>query len=239
MKQISLVLCRPEGSINIGASCRAIKTMGFSNLKLVKPAPINTDEVKQWSLTAFNIFEQAEYFDNLQQALAGSILAVGTCRRHGKHRKNHYLLPGELAALCSDYTEGEIAIVFGNERDGLSDDELALCHRLVTIPSSESYPSLNLSHAVQLICYELFKTKNITPKRFNLINHEKVAALSEHAITNLDKLAFFAISGATGKKEAAMFWHDILGRAGLTSREEHYLYNFFDKIANINTEHYK
>jgi tRNA/rRNA methyltransferase len=241
MKQINIVLCRPEGSINIGAICRAIKSMGLTNLKLVSPSVINIDEVKQFSLSSFDIYQKSITYSSLSHAVQNSNLVVGTCRRHGKHRKNHYLLPNELATLVAEYSDenNNIDIVFGNEQNGLSDEELAFCHYLVTIPTSNAYPSLNLSHAVQIICYELFKSQSIIPKRYNVISHQKVDELSSNAVLSLNKLSFFAIGGDTARSEAKMFWHDILGRASLTSREELYLKRFFDKISNINSLHYQ
>jgi tRNA/rRNA methyltransferase len=237
---ISIVLCRPEGSVNIGAVCRAMKTMGLTKLKIVAPASeICRDEVKKWGLKAFDIFERALFYTTLADAVGESTLIAGVSRRQGKRRKHFYLLPDEFAKTAVAYGGGPVDIVFGNEQNGLNDEELTCCQHLLTIPSDENFPSLNLSHAVQIICYEIMRCEFVKPKRFHAVSASRLAALSRVAADSLSKLGFFVIAKETGYEESKNFWYTVLGRAGLTGSEEKFLYNFFNKIAHIDSSHYK
>lgn len=147
------VLCRAEGAVNVGASCRALLSMGVTELRLAACPGFDPDTVKTYALGAFPLYERAERFDSLKDALADLSLAAGLSRRLGRRRKESVDIRrfAEEAAA----RPGRIGLVFGNERDGLSDDELAVCDLAAHIPSSELFPSLNLSHAVQLCFWEL------------------------------------------------------------------------------------
>lgn len=137
----------------MGAACRALLSMGVTELRLADCADFDPDTVKTYALGAFSLFERAGRFESLKDALADLSLAAGLSRRLGRRRKESVdvrRFAEEAAAR-----PGRTGLVFGNERDGLSDDELALCDLAAHIPSSELFPSLNLSHAVQLCFWEL------------------------------------------------------------------------------------
>jgi tRNA/rRNA methyltransferase len=237
--ETSVLLCRPEGSLNIGAVCRAMATMGFSKLKIVTPAaPINTDEVKKWALKAYTIFEQAQFFDTLTSAIANTSYVVGLSRRQGKRRKFNFLYPNELAKKLN-LTQPSTTLVFGNEQSGLSDIELSHCHELVTIPSDDNYPSLNLSHAVQVVLYALKQETSEKTKKHQPISAERLEALSLYACECLAKRHFFTIGGKQSYNEFKNFWYALLGRSGIVGKEEQYLHKFFTKVAHIKEEHYE
>lgn len=148
-----IVLCRAEGAVNVGASCRAMKAMGITRLELAACPEYDETIVKTYALSAFDVYASAKRHDSLEAALSGFSYAAGFTRRRGQRRKEPMLV-GELAARLVSGCPGSAALVFGNERDGLSDAELAACDDAVAIPSSELFPSLNLSHAVQIACWE-------------------------------------------------------------------------------------
>jgi tRNA/rRNA methyltransferase/tRNA (cytidine32/uridine32-2'-O)-methyltransferase len=142
-----------------------MKNMGLSRLRIVGaaaphagPGGFSEPEaalIRARAVHAADIWEGAAFFDTLAEAAADCSLLIGTTRRRGRRRKQASLAPGELAAQLRE-RPGPAALVFGNERTGLEDDELDLCHIASHIPVSRAFPSLNLSHAVQIYAYELF-----------------------------------------------------------------------------------
>lgn len=157
-EHISIVMVEPQSPGNIGMVCRAMKNMGLSRLRLVKGCDRFHPDSLKFAISARDLLEQAEQFDDLPSALADCTLTVGTTRRHGKYRQE-ILSPPEVAVLLKAQTglACRAAIVFGREDSGLTTDELSLCRWHATIPSAAEYGSLNLSQAVLLFCYELGK----------------------------------------------------------------------------------
>ncbi|NVN90625.1 MAG: RNA methyltransferase [Desulfuromonadales bacterium] len=155
---ISIVMVEPQSPGNIGMVCRAMKNMGLSRLRLVKGCDRFHPESLKFAVSAKDLLERAELFDDLPSALSDCTLTVGTTRRHGKYRQE-ILSPPEVATLLKSHAAPgcHAAIVFGREDNGLTTDELSLCRWHATIPSSTEYGSLNLSQAVLIFCYELGK----------------------------------------------------------------------------------
>ncbi len=158
MDNISIVLVEPQGPINVGSVCRCMMNFGFSDLRLVTPCPeYRSLNARRMALKAESILNQAPVFPDLQQALADCHLAFGTTRRFGKYRED-FLNPEQSAAQAlSQSSNSRVAFVFGREDRGLHTNELELCQFFVTIPTDSAYPSMNLSHAVALLLYELSK----------------------------------------------------------------------------------
>jgi tRNA (cytidine32/uridine32-2'-O)-methyltransferase len=152
---IRFVLVRTSHPGNIGASARAIRTMGFKRLSLVAPHRFPHAETVAMAAGALDVLDGTVVAPMLVDAIADCTLVLGcTARRRGVQLEE--LSPREAAAraLAASAT-GEVAIVFGNERTGLENDELMSCHAAVHIPSAEDFPSLNLAQAVQVLAYEL------------------------------------------------------------------------------------
>lgn len=155
-ENLSIILVKPQGPINIGSVCRTMMNFGFTQLRLVKPTRhFKSLLSKKMALTAFNVLENAPVFDDLNQALADIQVAFGTTRRFGKYRKKFY--PPALAAkkIHENYQEQKCALVLGPEDTGLETKDLDLCQHFITIPTHESYPSMNLSHALSILLYEI------------------------------------------------------------------------------------
>ncbi len=128
LDRVHIVLCRPEGALNVGSVCRAMKSMGLKKLTIVSPAPFDNDEVFQMAIHAREIYENAHVTASLPEALAGTVLSAGITRRRGVRRKWFSVLPEELAEKAASLDSGNIALVFGNEQSGLSDEELKQCN---------------------------------------------------------------------------------------------------------------
>ena len=231
-----IILVSPDESSNIGASCRAIKTMGFSNLRIACPAKTyDENKIKYISLHAFDVYKNRQEFPSLGEALQDISLAAGITRRTGKKRKYKSFTCEEFVNFIFDKEYGKIALVFGNEEHGLTDDELSQCSMSVNIPSSPDFPSLNLSHAVQIITY-MIHTKMLSKKQFadknskDKIDLPKIENLSAKAAESLNKIGFFKL---TDDKDIKIFLRDIFSRASINNKEKDKLLKLFKKIEGL------
>lgn len=154
LSRIRVVLCRPSHPGNIGAAARAMKTMGLSRLYLVEPKQFPDPEADTRATGAVDVLANATVVRSLGEALTGASFAVALSARQrdigpvlGAPRET-------VARLVSEAAEGEVALVFGNETVGLSNEEILHCQAAVTIPTNPDFSSLNLGSAVQVLCYE-------------------------------------------------------------------------------------
>jgi len=152
-RNIRFVLVRPSHPGNIGAAARAIRTMGFSRLQLVAPHRYPHADATALAAGADDVLTNIVVTDTLIEAIADCTLVLG-CTARQRRVALEELEPRAAAARALG-AAGEVAIVFGNERTGLENDELMSCHVAVHIPSAEDFPSLNLAQAVQVLAYEL------------------------------------------------------------------------------------
>lgn len=153
---ISVVLVEPQSPGNIGMTCRAMKNMGITRLRLVKGCDRFHPEALKFAVSARDILESAEVFPDLASAVADCAFTVGTTRRHGKYRQE-IMSPAEVGVRLREQTSQACtsALIFGREDSGLTNDELALCRWFATIPTSSEFGSLNLAQSVLIFCYEL------------------------------------------------------------------------------------
>ncbi|WP_410013999.1 tRNA (cytosine(32)/uridine(32)-2'-O)-methyltransferase TrmJ [Sodalis sp. C49] len=155
LHNIRVVLVETSHTGNIGSAARAMKTMGLSNLYLVNPLTKPDSQAIALSAGASDIIGNATLVDTLDEALAGCSLVVGTSAR-SRTLPWPMLEPRECGVKCVQ--EGEhapVALLFGRERVGLTNDELQKCHFHVQIPANPEYSSLNLAMAVQILAYEV------------------------------------------------------------------------------------
>lgn len=155
LDQIRIVLVHTSHPGNIGATARAMKNMGLRQLVLVAPKRFPDEEAVWRSANALDILDQAKVVDNLDEAIADCGLVVGTSAR--ERRIPWPLLDPRQCAekMLTDSPRGPVAVLFGREDRGLTNEELQRCHVHVHIPTNPDYSSLNLAAAVQVICYEL------------------------------------------------------------------------------------
>tara|TARA_B100001094_G_scaffold323551_2_gene374646 strand:- start:294 stop:1046 length:753 start_codon:yes stop_codon:yes gene_type:complete len=152
---VCVVLVRPETEGNIGAVARSILNFGILDLRIVGRAGEWSQEARNRAKNAQVVLDECAHFETLEEAVADCSIVVGTSgkREDGdKTSMRHFLLPDELPDRLSG-VEGRVAFVFGPEGKGLLNEQLVQCDLLVTIPTWEGYPILNLSHAVAIICY--------------------------------------------------------------------------------------
>jgi tRNA/rRNA methyltransferase/tRNA (cytidine32/uridine32-2'-O)-methyltransferase len=247
LSEVVIVLSRPAEPGNIGAVCRAMKNMGLSRLRLATPdssALAEADPViRARAVHAADVWDQAETFGSLAAATAGCPLVIGTTRRRGRRRKQITLTPWETAAFLKA-RPGPAALVFGSERTGLEAGELELCNLASYIPASEDFPSLNLSHAVQIYAYELFRVCAGTPGRgasqeegpdpvkgrWVPMDQTKIKLLVRELTDKLETLGFYK---KPGRKEQEFFLRDLMARAGLNEWEGRYLASVISKAVRL------
>jgi tRNA (cytidine32/uridine32-2'-O)-methyltransferase len=155
LSKIRIVLVDTSHPGNIGGAARAIKNMGLSQLWLVAPQDFPSDKALWRAASAVDVLESAIVVDTLDEALAGCGLVVGTSARD-RRIPWPMLNPREFGQRAiSEAKAHEVAIIFGREDSGLTNDELHRCTYHVSIPANPEYTSLNLAAAVQVLCYEV------------------------------------------------------------------------------------
>lgn len=154
--RLRVVLVGTQHPGNIGAAARALKTMGLARLVLVAPEDYPADEAYRRAAGADDLLVDAPVVATLAEAVADCHLVLGCTARSRRVQLEEHA-PRQAAALAVGRAAagGEVALVFGRERTGLSNEELQLCHAAVHIPANPDYSSLNLAAAVQVLAYEL------------------------------------------------------------------------------------
>jgi tRNA/rRNA methyltransferase len=164
LSRIRVVLSRPSHPGNIGAAARALKTMGLARLSLVRPKAFPHAEARAMATGARDVLEAARVCTTLDEALAGTTLSIAMSAR--KRELSHPPLDARAAAqeLVRAAGRGEVALVFGNETVGLSNQEVMRCSHIARIPVDPGYASLNLAQAVQVMAYEVRMAAQVPQK---------------------------------------------------------------------------
>jgi len=215
----AFVLVRPKSPGNMGAAARALKNMGFADLRFVAPESRDARPEIAMAVHAGEVYTAATTYPDLPLAVADCAIVVGTTAHAGPYRSQARPLREAAAELTSLSTANRIAIVFGPEDFGLSNDDLKHCPRLITIPADPDYPSLNLAQAVMLSTYELRLA--LTAPSAPVVVEEFAAAGAVQAM--LDRLAQALLQIgflAKDNPDHIMFTiREIFGRSGLRARE--------------------
>lgn len=153
--RIRIILVGTQHPGNIGAAARALKTMGLGRLVLVDPLDFPSDEAFRRAAGADDVLSEASVVSTLAEAVADCRFVLGCTARSRRVALEEHS-PRQAAAVALERSaSGEVAMVFGRERTGLTNEELQLCHAAVHIPANPEYSSLNLAAAVQVLTYEL------------------------------------------------------------------------------------
>lgn len=189
-----MVLLEPSHPGNIGAAARAMKTMGFAKLVLVRPRQFPHPDAEARSSRATDVLAAARICATLEEALSGCTVTLGfTARRRELVGRVAPLREAARQALAGG-PRAEIGLVFGNEMTGLSNEVLDALSTLVYIPANPDYSSLNLAAAVQVVAYEMRQAIEAggpwQPPRFPPATHEAIAAFHAHAERTLVALRF-------------------------------------------------
>lgn len=230
--RIAIVLVEPREPGNIGAAARAMANMGLSRMVLVRPPEHRVPDAFRMALAARPILESAVVADDLAQALAGFGFVAGTTRRPGEGRRGR-VTPRQFAAeLPATAAANDIAILFGREDRGLTNAELQYCQRLVTIPASEEFGSLNLAQSVLAVAYEIFLVDSpsgsggscSSGRRAPSADLEGLYAQMERVLLNIGYL------DPANPAHMMRVMRRLLGRAGPDTREVRALRGIFRQV---------
>jgi TrmH family RNA methyltransferase len=230
LDNLRVVLVETSHSGNIGSAARAMKTMGLSDLRLVTPRCAIDDQSRALASGAVDVLESARICAKLDEALADVALSAACTSRRRDLPHPAYTPRQAAPGLLSQAGQAPVALVFGSETFGLSNEQLMKCRWLINIPANPEYMSLNLAAAVQVCAYELRSTLEdavLALPEFESATHEEIEAFHralESTLVELEFLdpahpkrlmprlrRFFARSGL--EKEELAIWRGILGAA--------------------------
>lgn len=227
LDSIHIILVRPKFPENIGSVARAMKNMGLNKLIIVNGcSPFHINAFKLAS-GASEILERAEEFLTLREAISEMGLVVGTTSREGKERYP-LIAPKDLVKELIPISKNNlVGLVFGSEREGLTNEELSLCHIYSKIPSNDEFPSLNLSQAVMIFCYELFKSQTIIKKTRQLARSDQLEKMFQHMEKTLLNIGFLE---PKNPKRMMRVLRRIFGRSKMDEREIRILQGIWSKV---------
>ena len=221
-----IVLVEPKNSGNIGAVARAMMNFDAEHLHLVNPCPIDNAGYAR-AMHAGKILEKAQIFPTFKEAVKNLDYLVATSCVDAKTDKKHLRNPVFLEEFSDKVfqTKGKIGLVFGREDYGLFNEEIAACDIMVKIPTSDMYPSLNLSHAVTLVLYSLYLKQVAIPKRRRTMGTVEKEKLNEFFSDLLETIDY-----PNHKKEhTKIMFKRIMGRAMPSKWEFHTLMGVLSK----------
>jgi len=220
-RMIYVVFVEPESPGNIGFMARTMKNFGFSNLVLINPGPIE-NETYYHAMHARDIINRRQSCNSLEEfAKVEQIdFMVGTTGvPGGSHNVPRIAVTPEQLADSMNIN-GKIALIFGREGDGLTNKELTLCDLVVSIPTHESYPIMNVSHAAAILFYEIFK-KEKYPLAEDVEEASKVE--KDSLISSMNEIVNNLDYPPHKSKNASTVFRRILGRSFISGREAHTL----------------
>lgn len=187
--RLSIVLVSPARAENIGAAARAMKTMGFSDLRIVDSQAYLEPATRWVAHGSGNIIDGITHFSTLADALHDVDFTIATTAR-SRAKFHYYATPQALLPLLEEKSQwlGHAALVFGREDSGLTNDELALADVLTGVPMVADYPSLNLGQAVMVYCYQLSSLFQRAPQARETSNEHQLQALRERITALLSQL---------------------------------------------------
>lgn len=229
---ISVILTEPEWPSNIGAVARVMANFDFTELILINPkCKIDDLDAVMRAKHALPILKKAKVKDFSYLKKFDYLIATTSKLGSDYNIPRSPITPEQLAEKIKkiDLKKNNIALLFGREGEGLHNDEIKKCDFIVTIPDSVKYPAMNLSHAVGIVLYELFKNmkKEKTGESISLIDKKEKDNLLKLINSVIDKLHF----ATKEKKETQkILWKRLIGKSFLTKREAFALFGFFRKI---------
>ena len=220
-ENLTIILVKPHGPINTGSVCRTMMNFGFTKLRVNPAKHYKSPLAKKMALKAFTTLEQAPVFDDLQSALSDIQIAFGTTRRFGKYRKNFFTPSGAAEKLNQDYNHVKCALVLGPEDTGLETKDLDLCQHFITIPTHKDYPSMNLSHALCVLLYEVSIKSDLGENYYDLTSKklatgDEVENMFTHMKESFVGIDFF---DSQNPDHLLRTFRRIFGKAGLSSRD--------------------
>lgn len=231
-EHIVVVLVEPKGALNIGSVARAMLNFNVKELRLVNPAVDHLSrDARLMAVKAASVLESAKTFTSLEDAISDCAVSVATTRRFGQYRER-LKHPDEAARLLLPVARCQpVAFVFGREDKGLFTTEIDLCQHLLTIPTHDDLPSMNLAQSVVLCLYEINKARAELDHRHPVgsklaANHE-LEGMFQHMKQSLVNIGYLNHQNPDHILRA---FRRIFGRAELTSKEVNILRGLYNQI---------
>lgn len=224
MPHIRVVLVEPLYEINIGLACRVMKNFGFKDLCIVRPRTSISDVAKMFAVKAVDILDSMLIVNSIKEAIEGFDLKIGTTGKLAGPRNilRTVVPPWHLHEILK--YEGRVALLFGREDIGLTNEELSLCDIVVNIPTSDEYPVMNVTHAMAIILYELSKMY-IKPK-MRLASEKLRDVALNYFMEILDLIEF----PHEKRKKACLVFKRLLGKSLISRKEMHILLAFLHRV---------
>ena len=229
LKNLRIVLVRPRGSGNIGSVARALKNFGATELAIVGTARTRSFWARAMAVHGRDILSKAKCYGTIREAIADCTLVVGTTCRGGLYRK-HSQTPREVApAIAAAARTGMVALIFGPEDHGLSNQDLEPCQLLITIPAHSDYPSLNVAQAAVICLYEIFLASlgAAAVEKIERARAEDIERLYDIMREALLKIGFL---DSENPEHMLLAFRRILGRAGLEDADVRIFTGLFRQI---------
>lgn len=243
LDNVVIVLSRTTEPMNVGAACRAMKTMGLTRLRLIEPQNPKGYSARALAHGAEDILDAAEVVGTLTEAVADCLVVTGTTARRRQLRKHALLTPAEMSDHVADHARGgKVAVLFGTERTGLTNDEVGICRYLSTVDTAPEQPSLNLAQAVMLYSWEIRQalvragaeadSHNALPARGPGVRRPELRVRHPHRATKLP----------VQRELDAMYAHlaAVMDAVGYSARERHkfltYLRQLHQRAGIVNWE---
>ena len=226
---VSFILVEPEEPGNIGSTARALKNMGFRRLELVSTGEFQSEKARSMACNAGDVLRKARIYPRLRDAFGEKSLVVGTTRRRGRRRGLINSLDEGVKKIKAAASQNRVGILFGRERNGLTNPEVEECGFLMTIPSDPSAPSLNLAQSVMLVAYELGRESYGTAFP-PLVKKRQLDDLYKHIQTTLRLLEYAPRGSRNMEKKIMTNLKHLLGRSGLTEWELKMIYGICGQV---------
>ena len=225
---LTVVLVRTRNPLNIGACARALSNFGISDLRLVQPHEPSFREA-QSAVGAADVLASARVYSSLCEALSDCTLVVGTTAASHRPSSHPEPLDGAAPGLREQISRQHVALLFGSEKTGLSNEDLSYCHQLVRIPTRPNRGSMNLGQAVAICLYELTRSSAGSPVTASnpCATNEELQRL--HAVL-LDTLKIAGYIHLNTENHAAMSVRELLNRLSITSADAATLTGMLRKI---------
>lgn len=223
---ISIVLVQPSTGGNLGAVARVMANFELKNLFLIKPkCKKDSSEAEKRAMHGLSVLKKAKIIEWNYLKKFDYLIATTSKLGTDYNIPRSPISPEQLAKKIN--TKNKIAILFGPEDKGLTNEQIQKCDFTVTIPTSRSYPVLNLSHSVAIILYELFKNKPNVSSHIIFASKKEKQQLMKLVNQNLNKMHFATESKKQTQKTV---WKKMIGKSFLTKRESYALMGFLKKL---------
>jgi len=230
LDNIRIVLVEPAVPGNIGAVARVLRNTGIPNLTLVNPGDWDTARTRWMAHGSQKILDSSQVVGSVAAAVRDARLVIGTTHREGRFRDvddDHAEVLRRASGLARQH---QVALLFGREKDGLSRGEIEHCHELIRIPSAVAHPSFNLSHAVLLVAYELFRAARDVhpPPPRDLASAGDLDHLCERVLQAMSTIDFHPYNEDPSNFRRVV--RRVLGRARLERRDANVIHRVCGQI---------